>query len=163
MGPHIDVSAKDNSAKQIFLPNATKVKELREENMKAGTEIDTNALTSYANSVRKDYEAALKTLVHIPSVSMDPAHKSDIEKTAVCAVEMLKQAGAKAQIIKTNGYPVIYGEFLAGPNDPTVIATIIWMYNRLTLRNGNHHPSKCQLTAMAYIKVEARLTIKDQR
>jgi acetylornithine deacetylase/succinyl-diaminopimelate desuccinylase-like protein len=84
--------------------------------------VDTNVdrLSEYATSVRSDYESALKTLVDIPSVSMDPAFKKDVLRAGEKACELLKQAGAKAEIIQTKGYPVIIGEFVSDPKHPTV-------------------------------------------
>jgi acetylornithine deacetylase/succinyl-diaminopimelate desuccinylase-like protein len=92
-------------------------------------EQDLQQASAYADSVRKDYESNLKTLVDIPSVSADPAHKKDIEKLAGIAVELLKKFGAKAEIIPTNGNPVVFGEFSTGENLPTVL-----VYNHLDVQ-----------------------------
>lgn len=84
--------------------------------------VDTNVdrLTEYATSQRQDYESALKTLVDIPSVSMDPAFKADVLRAAEKAAELLKKAGAKAEVVHTKGYPVVVGEMASDPKHPTV-------------------------------------------
>jgi acetylornithine deacetylase/succinyl-diaminopimelate desuccinylase-like protein len=82
--------------------------------------IDLKELSEYVNSVRKDYEATLKSLVDIPSVSMDPAFKADVLKAGEKACTVLKEAGAEAEIIQTEGYPVIIGQFKSDPSHPTV-------------------------------------------
>src|SRR5262249_42592419 len=84
---------------------------------------------AYAGSVRADYEAALKLLVEIPSVSVDPAHKADIQRTADAAVALLRSIGATAEAVKTSGNPVVYGEILTDPKNQTVL-----LYNHLDVQ-----------------------------
>ncbi len=86
-------------------------------------------IDQYIDSIRKDYEANLKAFVDIPSVSADPAHKKDIEKMAEAALNLLKQFGAKAEIIKTNGNPVVYGYFENSAKSPTLT-----IYNHLDVQ-----------------------------
>jgi len=83
-------------------------------------DIDTQDVARYADASRTAFERDLKKLVDMPGVSMDPAHKKDIEATAVEAARLLTEAGAKAEVIKTKGYPVVIGEFHSSPNHPTV-------------------------------------------
>jgi acetylornithine deacetylase/succinyl-diaminopimelate desuccinylase-like protein len=92
-------------------------------------ESDLQQAAAYADSVRNAYESDLKTIVEIPSVSADPAHKKDIEKLAKVAADLLKQYGATAEIIPTAGNPVVCGEFSAGANLPTVL-----VYNHLDVQ-----------------------------
>lgn len=89
----------------------------------------TDKLTQYANSVRQDYESRLKKLVDIPSVSMDPEKKRDIERSAEVAASYLREMGAEAEIFKTKGNPVIVGKFAAGQSDPTVL-----VYNHIDVQ-----------------------------
>src|SRR5579885_1964509 len=69
----------------------------------------------FANNERANFEAALKKLVDIPSVSMDPACKKDIARCAEAAAELLRSIGAKAEVVATRGNPVVYGELASGP------------------------------------------------
>ncbi len=86
-------------------------------------------IEAFVEAERTDYERSLKELVDIPSVSMDPAHQADIERIARKAAEILKQAGVKSQVIPTGGNPIVYGEFLSKPGDPTVL-----VYNHLDVQ-----------------------------
>jgi len=83
-------------------------------------ELDLDVVAKYASSVRAEYESALKKLVDIPSVSMDPERKGDIRKAAELASDLLKKAGAQTQIIETSGNPVVYGHMVSDPSHPTV-------------------------------------------
>lgn len=92
-------------------------------------ESDLQKAAAYAESVRKEYESKLTTLVDIPSVSADPARKKDIEKLAQVATDLLKEFGAKSEIIPTKGNPCIYGEYIAGADCPTVL-----VYNHMDVQ-----------------------------
>jgi len=84
---------------------------------------------AYAASVRADYEEALKMLVEIPSVSVDPERKADIQRTADAAVALLRSIGASAEAVKTSGNPVVFGEILTDPKNQTVL-----LYNHLDVQ-----------------------------
>ncbi len=88
--------------------------------MTVTTEINTTELNKFIDGIRPTFESSLKELVDIPSVSMDPNHKKDIEEAAQSAVRFLKSIGATAEVIPTDGNPVIYGEIIAGKQFPTV-------------------------------------------
>lgn len=88
--------------------------------MTVTTEINTAELAKFVDNIRPTFESTLKELVDIPSVSMDPDHKIDIDKASQTAVKFLKSIGATAEVIPTKGYPVIYGEIIAGKQFPTV-------------------------------------------
>jgi acetylornithine deacetylase/succinyl-diaminopimelate desuccinylase-like protein len=62
-------------------------------------------------------------LLRIPSVSTDPAYKTDLERCAGWIVaEMTRIGFNNCQAIPTAGHPVIYGEWLqAGPDRPTIL------------------------------------------
>lgn len=82
--------------------------------------IDVKELDEYVKGSRKSYEATLKSLVDIPSVSMDPAFKDDVLKAAKRACEILQEAGAEAEVVQTEGYPVVIGAFKSDPKHPTI-------------------------------------------
>ncbi len=86
-------------------------------------------IDSYISSIRHEYEQNLKALVDIPSVSADPQHKKDIEGVAAAASTLLKSSGAEVQVLKTEGYPVIIGEFKNNPDWPTLT-----IYNHLDVQ-----------------------------
>jgi acetylornithine deacetylase/succinyl-diaminopimelate desuccinylase-like protein len=98
-----------------------------EEHMKV--DIDVQDVAKYAEQSRANFERDLKKLVDVPSVSMDPAHKQDMVRCAEAAAAMLKEAGAKAEVVKTAGNPVVIGAFESSPNHPTVT-----VYNHLDVQ-----------------------------
>jgi acetylornithine deacetylase/succinyl-diaminopimelate desuccinylase-like protein len=64
----------------------------------------------------------LKELVGIPSVSTLPEHHADCRRAAEWLVAQLRdQAGLQAELIETDGRPLIYGEWLGAPGKPTVL------------------------------------------
>ncbi len=92
-------------------------------------EVQVDRLSEYIQMTRAEYESKLKEMVDIPGVSMDPAHKPDIVKTAQMASDLLKSMGASSKIIETKGYPVVIGEFHSSPEHPTVL-----VYNHLDVQ-----------------------------
>jgi acetylornithine deacetylase/succinyl-diaminopimelate desuccinylase-like protein len=63
----------------------------------------------------------LQEFLRIPSVSADPAHKPDMQRAAEFVQAQLEKAGAKAQIVKTAGHPIVFGQTEAVPGGPTVL------------------------------------------
>ena len=64
----------------------------------------------------------LLELLRIPSVSARSEHKDDMQKCAEAIQEKLKAAGVdKAEIYKTEGHPIVYGEKIIDVNKPTVL------------------------------------------
>ena len=113
-------------------------------------EINVKELDEYVGHVRKQYESTLKTLVDIPSVSMDPAFKADIFKAAEKACQILKDAGAYAEVIQTEAYPVVIGEFKSDTKDPTVT-----IYNHIDVQPAdpaewNSHPFQMSTVGDTY-------------
>jgi acetylornithine deacetylase/succinyl-diaminopimelate desuccinylase-like protein len=72
-----------------------------------------NSISSYIESSRESFEAMLKELVEIPTVSADPACAENINRAAEVAAGYLRNAGGEAQIIKHQGNPVVIGKFTA--------------------------------------------------
>ncbi len=61
-------------------------------------------------------------LIRIPSVSAKSEHKDDMTKAAEYWKELLLKAGAdKAQVMTTEGNPVVYGEKIISADLPTVL------------------------------------------
>ncbi|MBN1536430.1 MAG: dipeptidase [Anaerolineales bacterium] len=86
------------------------------------TKVRDSAL-EYAHSNKARFLDELKTFAAIPSVSTDPAYKSDIQKAASWAAARLEALGMKkVQIFPTAGHPVVYGETMeAGKDAPVVL------------------------------------------
>ncbi len=85
-----------------------------------GSAIDPRKIDAYISSARSRFEERLANLVEIPTVSMDPAHKPDIDRGAQAAATLLREAGARAEVVATSGNPVVMGQFSAGDGAPTL-------------------------------------------
>jgi acetylornithine deacetylase/succinyl-diaminopimelate desuccinylase-like protein len=60
--------------------------------------------------------------LRIPSVSADPAFHGDVLKAADYLKARLEEAGATSvELCPTAGNPIVYGEYFAGPDRPTVL------------------------------------------
>jgi len=86
-------------------------------------------VAAFASSMRAEYEATLKTLVDMPTVSVEPDRKGDLERAAQLACDLLKSIGAAAEIIRTSGNPVVFGQIGNDPGNKTVL-----IYNHLDVQ-----------------------------
>jgi acetylornithine deacetylase/succinyl-diaminopimelate desuccinylase-like protein len=79
-------------------------------------------MENYIAENRQRFLDELFALLRLPSVSADPAYKSDVLVTAEATAQFLREAGASAvEVCETPGYPVVYGEYLVSPERPTVL------------------------------------------
>lgn len=76
-----------------------------------------------------EYEEKLGELVEIPSVSMDPQRRPDIDACAQVAGRYLREAGATVDLVDTGGFPIVLGRFEVDPALPTVT-----VYNHLDVQ-----------------------------
>ncbi|MCB9054431.1 MAG: dipeptidase [Chitinophagales bacterium] len=61
-------------------------------------------------------------LLRIPSVSAKSEHKEDMKKCADAVKKSLLAAGCdKAEVMATDGHPVVFGEKITDPSKPTVL------------------------------------------
>src|SRR6186997_300087 len=61
-------------------------------------------------------------LLRIPSVSAKSKHKSDMVTCAELVKQCLLDAGCdKAEVMPTDGHPVVFGEKIVDPSKPTVL------------------------------------------
>jgi len=61
-------------------------------------------------------------LLRIPSVSAKSEHKEDMRRCAEAVKQRLVDAGCeKAEVMETDGHPVVYGEKIIDPSKPTVL------------------------------------------
>src|SRR5512138_3471964 len=91
--------------------------------------LDKKSLTQFANDQRSAFEAKLKELVEIPSVSSDPAHADDVRRCADAAASTIRQFGGEAEILKTSGFPLVHGRFKGDGAKKTVT-----LYNHLDVQ-----------------------------
>ena len=74
----------------------------------------------FVRDAREQFESLLGQMVEIPSISMDPSRKEDMRRMAHLAVQYLRNVGATADIIETEGCPMISGGWTTGAAYPTV-------------------------------------------
>ena len=63
----------------------------------------------------------LKAFLAIPSISTDSAYRQEVERCADFVLGEMQEAGLDARMIRGEGYPLIYGEWLGAPGKPTVL------------------------------------------
>lgn len=80
------------------------------------------ALKNYIEENKDRFLEELFDLIRIPSVSSKAENKNDMFRAAEYIIDQLLKAGAdKAEIYKTDGHPVVYGEKMIGKDKPTVL------------------------------------------
>ncbi|HZM15001.1 MAG TPA: M20/M25/M40 family metallo-hydrolase [Candidatus Krumholzibacteria bacterium] len=108
-------------------------------------------LDHHVESSRPRFEADLQLLVEIPTVSMDPAHKPDIQRGAEAAASVLRSCGATARVVPTEGNPVVVGELVSDPKHPWLT-----VYNHMDVQPADEptwrsDPFKMQIDEDKYI------------
>ena len=79
-------------------------------------------IKQYVEANKQRFLDELFGLIRIPSISSEEVHKPDMVKAAEYWKELLLKAGAdKAEIMPTDGNPVVYGEKIIDPAKPTVL------------------------------------------
>ena len=67
-------------------------------------------------NLRAAFEERLAALVALPTVSMDPARRPDVDACATLAEQYLREAGARAFRIDTGGNPLVVGRIDRDPS-----------------------------------------------
>lgn len=76
----------------------------------------------YIKNNRENYLEELKEFLRIPSISTLPEYKSEVDRCAKFVADNLKKIGlSRVEIFKTEGHPIVYGEWLGAPGKPTVL------------------------------------------
>jgi acetylornithine deacetylase/succinyl-diaminopimelate desuccinylase-like protein len=76
----------------------------------------------YIQANKEKYIDELKDFLKIQSISTLPEHKEAINQAAEFVSRKLKAAGiSRINIFKTEGHPIVYGEWLGAPGKPTVL------------------------------------------
>jgi acetylornithine deacetylase/succinyl-diaminopimelate desuccinylase-like protein len=90
---------------------------------------EASALRAHITGLREEFEDQLAALVEIPSVSMDPGRKGDMDRCASLASEYLTAVGAQVSLVETGGPPLVLGRIIRDPSFPTVT-----VYNHLDVQ-----------------------------
>ena len=81
-----------------------------------------NAWKEYQEKNKDRFLNEMLDLLKVPSVSAKSEHKPDMKKTAELVKQRLLEAGAdKAEVMPTDGHPVVYAEKIIDPAKPTVL------------------------------------------
>lgn len=86
-----------------------------------------NALATSADvldrieSERETYLEELKDYLRIPSISTDPEYRGEVRRCAEFLREKMTAAGLAAEMIETEGHPLLYAEWTGAPGKPTVL------------------------------------------
>jgi len=76
----------------------------------------------FINVNRDRYLEELKAFLAIPSISALPQHAADVRRCADwCADEMRRIGLHNVGLVDTPGNPVVYGDWLAAPDAPTIL------------------------------------------
>lgn len=76
----------------------------------------------YISQNKQRFLDELFELLRIPSVSADPKFSDDVFEAAEYVKKKLTEAGAdNAELIPTDGFPVVYGEKIIDPKLPTIL------------------------------------------
>lgn len=79
-------------------------------------------IKDYVEANKQRFLDELFELLRFPSVSADSKYKEDVLKTADYIAEKLTSAGAdKVEVCPTAGNPIVYGEKIIDPSQPTVL------------------------------------------
>ena len=79
---------------------------------------------------KKQFLNDLLDLLRIPSVSADSNHNNDTRRCAEWVKSAMEKAGLQnTRIHETPGHPVVFGEFIKDASLPTVLITVIMMFN----------------------------------
>ncbi|RWZ58725.1 dipeptidase [Halobacillus fulvus] len=71
---------------------------------------------------KEQFIEELIDFLKIPSISALSEHKEDVQKAAAWVAESLKTIGMEnVEVIKTDGHPVVYGDWLHAEGKPTVL------------------------------------------
>lgn len=76
----------------------------------------------YLAAHRPGFEAELLDFLRIPSISSLPENAGDVRRAGEWVADRMGKAGIEhIQILETGGHPVVYGDWLHAPGQPTVM------------------------------------------
>ena len=83
---------------------------------------------AWAEGHRAFFEDRLRTLVELPTISMDPARGPETEACAEAALAVVRHLGGTANLLRVGGKPYVHGRF-GDPGRPSVL-----VYNHLDVQ-----------------------------
>jgi acetylornithine deacetylase/succinyl-diaminopimelate desuccinylase-like protein len=82
---------------------------------------DSRDVLARIDAEKETYLEELKDYIRIPSISTDPQYKGDVLRAAEFLLDKMRAAGLTAELIETEGHPLVYAEWLGAPGKPTVL------------------------------------------
>ena len=80
------------------------------------------SVLNYIEANKERFLEELKEFLRIPSISNNAENKKDMLRCAHYLIDQLKQIGMQqTQLFPTPGHPIVYGEWLGAPGQPTVL------------------------------------------
>ena len=77
---------------------------------------------SYIEKNQDRFLEELKEFLRIPSISNNAENNKDVVRCAHYVADQLRQIGMQqAQLFPTPGHPIVYGEWLGAPGQPTIL------------------------------------------
>ncbi len=79
-------------------------------------------IKNYVDQNKQRFLDELLVILKIPSISADPAFKSEVAKTADVVADSLNKAGCShVKVYPTKGHPIVYGEHIINSELPTIL------------------------------------------
>ena len=78
-------------------------------------------IIDYIESHRDEYLEELQAFLRIPSISTDSTNRQDMQRAAEYVKEQLDRSGMMAEIVPTQGHPIVFGERIEQADRPTVL------------------------------------------
>ena len=91
--------------------------------------MDVSRVRARIGELRGEFEDRLAALCEVPTVSMDPSRRGEMDRCAAVASEYLRGIGARVDVIDTGGFPMVLGRVQRDPSFPTVT-----IYNHLDVQ-----------------------------
>jgi len=78
-------------------------------------------VVDYLESHAERFVEELKDFLRIPSISADPAYREDMQRAADFVQRQLVEAGCDAEIVATEGHPIVFGSWTKAAGAPTAL------------------------------------------
>jgi len=91
--------------------------------------MDVSRTRARIGELRGDFEDKLAAMVELPTVSMDPGRRGEMDRCAALAGSYLLAVGATTHVVDTGGFPLVVGRVTRDPAFPTVT-----VYNHLDVQ-----------------------------
>jgi len=66
-------------------------------------------------TLRGEFEDKLAALVEVPTISMDPGRRAQMDTCAALAGGYLRELGARVDVVETGGNPLVVGRVTRDP------------------------------------------------